>query len=146
MTMMIDKSVLSRIAKATTGLIALTVGGLIYIRYRCESLLMFDGFQDLNISDFIASIRNNAEESNVQRWVVYNMPAGLWLFAYLLIIDAIWGKDQNSLYMCYLYILPILAIVSELMQYFGFLPGTFDFFDLLSYISAILLFIIIKKM
>lgn len=146
MTVNFEKDAIKRVSEATIGFVALTIGGLIYIQYRSESLLMFDWFRDLNISDFIASIRNNAEESNVYGWVIYNMPAGLWLFAYLLIIEAIWGKDKNFLCMCYLYILPILAIVSELMQYFGFLPGTFDYLDLLSYVSAILLFTIIKKL
>ena len=124
---------------------ALIVGGLIYIRYRSDSLLMFDWFHYFNISDFISSIRSNSEDSNIYEWVIYNMPAGLWLFAYLLIIDAIWGNEKNAQYLCHLYILPILAIVSELMQFFGGLPGTFDFLDLISYVCAILLFIIIKK-
>lgn len=145
MTISIDKNVLTRLAKATTGLMALIVGGLIYIRYRSDSLLMFDWFHYLNISDFISSIRSNSEDSNIYGWFIYNMPAGLWLFAYLLIIDAIWGNEKNAQYLCHLYILPIMAIVSELMQFLGFLPGTFDFLDLISYVCAILLFIIIKK-
>ena len=145
MTISIDKNVLTRIAKATTGFMALTVGGLIYIRYRCESLLMFEWFHDLNISDFIASVRSYSNDSILYEWVIYNMPAGLWLFAYLLIIDAIWGNEKNTLYLCHLFILPILALVSELMQFLGVLPGTFDFLDLISYVCAILLFIIIKK-
>ena len=144
MTISIDKNVLTRITKATTGLMALIVGGLIYIRYRSESLLRFDWFQGLNISDYIARIRSTAEDSYIKGWLVYNLPAGLWLFAYLLIIDAIWGKEKNAQYMCYLHILPFLAIVSELMQCLRFLPGTFDFLDLVSYVCAILLFIIIK--
>ena len=73
------------------------------------------------------------------------MPAGLWLFSYLFIIDSVWGNYKRSVYKCFLCTLPIMAITSELLQYFGILSGTFDFLDLMSYISAIFLFIFIKK-
>ena len=74
------------------------------------------------------------------------MPAGLWLFSYLFIIDSVWGNYKKSVYNCFLCTLPIMAITSELLQYFSILSGTFDFLDLMSYISAIFLFIFIKKL
>jgi hypothetical protein len=74
------------------------------------------------------------------------LPAGLWLFAYMFVIDAVWGKDKNRVSMYFLYVLPLLAVASEFMQFVGLLPGTFDVMDLLSYVSAILLFLIIKKL
>ena len=78
--------------------------------------------------------------------IKYNLPAGLWLFAYMFVIDAVWGKDKNRVSMYFLYVLPLLAVASEFMQFVGLLPGTFDVMDLLSYVSAILLFLIIKKL
>jgi hypothetical protein len=42
--------------------------------------------------------------------------------------------------------MPLLAVASEFMQFVGLRPGTFDAMDLLSYVSAILLFVIIKKL
>lgn len=53
MTSSFDKDVFIRIAEAAIGLVALTIGGLIYIRYRSESLLMFDWFHNLSLSDSI---------------------------------------------------------------------------------------------
>ena len=91
--------VLPRIVEAAIGLVALVIGGLIYIRYRNESLLMFDWFQELRISNIIGEFRDDADKSNVYEWVKYNMPAGLY-----------------------------------------------DFMDFFSYILAILMFIIIKKL
>ena len=64
----------------------------------------------------------------------------------MFVIDAVWGKDKNRFSMYFLYILPLLAVASEFMQFVGLLPGTFDAMDLLSYVSAILLFVIIKKL
>lgn len=143
--MSFDKDTLTRIVKAMIGAASLTLGGLIYIQYRTDSLLMFDWFHGLGLTDYIENLRNNAQMPNVYGWVKYNMPAGLWVFAYMFVIDSIWGKDKNNVYMFFLFVLPLLAIASELMQYVGMLPGTFDFMDLLSYVSSIFLFIIIKK-
>lgn len=53
MTASFEKEVFIRIAEATIGLVALTIGGLIYIRYRSESLLMFDWFHNLGLTNFI---------------------------------------------------------------------------------------------
>ena len=109
MTSSFDKDVFIRIAEAAIGLVALTIGGLIYIRYRSESLLMFDWFHNLGLSDSIEDFRSNSEMPNVYDWVKYNLPAGLWLFAYMFVIDAVWGKDNNRVSMYFLYVLPLLA-------------------------------------
>lgn len=146
MTASFEKDMFIRIAEAVIGFVALAIGGLIYIRYRSESLLMFDWFRSLGLTDFIEDFRNNGETSNMYGWIKFNLPAGLWLFAYMFVIDAVWGKDKNHVSTYFLYVLPLLAIVSEFMQLVGLLPGTFDIMDLLSYISAILLFVIIKKL
>ena len=146
MTSSFDKDVFIRIAEAAIGLVALTIGGLIYIRYRSESLLMFDWFHNFGLSDSIEIFRSNDGMPNVYEWVKYNLPAGLWLFAYMFVIDAVWGKDKNCVSMYFLYVLPLLAVASEFMQFVGLLPGTFDIMDLVSYISATILFVIIKKL
>ena len=88
----------------------------------------------------------NATNSELFGWVKFNMPAGLWLLAYMFMIDSVWGKEKNYVYLYFLYILPFLAITSELMQISGLLPGTFDVMDLFCYVFAILLFVIIKKL
>ena len=137
---------MKRLAEATIGLVALALGGLIYVRYRSESLLMFDWFQNLGLGDLVKSIRMNATNSELFGWVKFNMPAGLWLLAYMFMIDSVWGKEKNYVYLYFLYILPFLAITSELMQISGLLPGTFDVMDLFCYVFAILLFVIIKKL
>lgn len=139
-----DKETYTRIIKATIGVVALIIGGLIYILYRSDSLLMFDWFHKLGLSNFIDAIRIDTNKLNLYGWVKNSMPAGLWLFSYMFVIDSIWGKEKNAVYNCFLYVLPIIAMSSELMQYFKFISGTFDIMDLLSYILAVLVFKIIK--
>lgn len=106
---------------------------------------MFSWFQDLGLLQFIQDIRSEFKSDNLYGWVKNSMPAGLWLFSYMLIIDSIWEKKQNYAYMLFLYALPVLAILSEVMQFLGILSGTFDFMDVICYTSAILFFILIKK-
>lgn len=145
MSIIQNKDILTRITEAIIGLIALTIGGLIYILYRSENLLMFDWFDNLNLSSLIDRLRTSTDTTSVYGWIKYNIPAGLWLFSYMFVIDSIWWKDKNKYYMYFLYVLPILAISSELMQLFKLCPGTFDILDIISYFLAILIFLITKK-
>ena len=144
MIMNLDKEFPVRIMEAIVGLVALTIGGLIYIRYRSESLLMFTWFHDLDLSDYINEIRAYKSHNGLTSWMVFSMPAGLWLFSYLLIIDSIWGKETRLFYSYFILILPIAALTSELLQYLNVLPGTFDYLDMLSYVLATILFKILK--
>ena len=57
--MYFDKDISIRIAKAVVGGTALIIGGLIYIKYRSESLLMFDWFSGLGLTEYIEYFRNN---------------------------------------------------------------------------------------
>ena len=58
----------------------------------------------------------------------------------MLFINIIWSKKEEVQYKIWLYILPVIAIVSEILQIFISEIGTFDIIDLLSYVSAILTF------
>ena len=77
-------------------------------------------------------------------WVVYSLPDGLWLFAYLLIIDAIWNRYDTNVPRLFITVLPFLALTSEFMQALRLMPGVFDWGDVASYLLAIFLFITIK--
>ena len=73
------------------------------------------------------------------------MHAFFGLLSYLLIIDAIWRKENTLTYKIFIGLLPVLSFCSEIMQYYRLLPGTFDIMDICSYLVAILLFILIKN-
>ena len=65
------------------------------------------------------------------QWVRYNLPDGLWMFAFTWTILWIWGfKRNSSLYFYYLLSLGI-GIAIELLQKNNTLPGTYDFLDLI---------------
>ncbi len=136
---------IGRVLKVIVAVGALTLGGLIYVIFRSGHLLMFHWFDTLGLTDFIARLRMDYGSTNLWDWMNYNMPAGLWLFSYMFIIDALWNDYKNRTFKCFVYALPIAAIFSELLQLLKILPGTFDVMDVISYSISIILFITITK-
>lgn len=137
-------SIKNRATRIILSLGFLSLGGLIYIIYRDKSLLMFDWFNSIGISSGIDGLRSLFQGDGVYGWVKYSLPDGLWIFSYMFLIDAIWNGEKIITSKLFLWFLPIVAILSECLQYFGLLSGVFDWKDMASYTLAITLFLIIK--
>ena len=128
---------------AFLSIIILLVACYVYVSHRgggmvLYSLLGIDG----NSSLFIA-LRQNAKD--LPAWVIYNIPDGLWLLSYLLMIEAIWGNEkQRKIW----FIIPVIlfAFLLEVLQYIGFFPGTGDVLDMLCYSVAIAVYLGIIKL
>lgn len=126
--------------KILLSIILTLFGGLIYVLYRGKSLLMFSWFESVGLNSVVDYIRNKNVMIEPYYWIKYNLPAGLWLFSYMFIMDAIWGESKSVNRKMFIWILPVIAFLSELMQTFGLCPGTFDILDVVSYLFAIILF------
>ena len=137
-------SIKYRAAKVMLSLVILLLGGLIYVIFRDKSLLMFDWFNTIGISNEVDGLRRLFQGEGIYGWVKYSLPDGLWIFSYMFIVDAIWDRERNVVSMIFLWGLPIVAVLSECFPYFGLLPGVFDWMDMASYLFAIALFLIIK--
>lgn len=111
--------------------ISLFVGGLIYVSWRCETLVMFTWFEHLGIARPIDVLRNamSGYSHLLPGWFLYSLPDALWLFSGLVIFDAIWGQTNKFSKVLWLFILWIVAIGVEVGQALRLLPGTFDFHD-----------------
>lgn len=124
-------------------LILFFIGGLIYIVFRSETIRIFTWTDNLGLSNWVSRIRTTCEDIYVNDFVRYSVPDGLWLLAYLLIIDIIW--NEPSIYKTvFIYVLPIIAILSEFMQLFGLFHGVFDIYDLVSYFCTLLIYKLLK--
>lgn len=133
--------------KLTMASLALLVGGMIYATFRPTSLIMFQWFDGLGCYSFVDYLRAHYGNTISEEWLIYSLPAGLWLFSYLYVIDSIWGGHANQKGRTYfLWILPILSILSEFMQLVHLMPGTFDPMDIVCYVLAIFAFTIIKQL
>ena len=139
-----EYSLKDRIERSILSLLILCIGGLLYIGLRDKSLLMFNWFNHLGLSQHVDIFRGLFNSEGVYGWVKNSLPDGLWLFSYMFLVDAIWNGSKSISAYIFIYYLPILALVSEFSQYFGLVPGVFDWIDVASYLFAILLYITIK--
>lgn len=120
------------------------IGGLIYVGFREKNLLMFSWFEQLGISNEIDLFREVVKSESIYGWVKYSLPDGLWLFAYMFLVDAIWNGSKSINSYIFIYSLPLLALLSEFLQNFGLVSGVFDWIDVASYLFAIALYVLIK--
>lgn len=117
-------------------LIPLISGGMIYIIYRSESLLMFSWFNKLSINPLIEMLRSY-NNFLLPKWVVYSLPNGLWAFSLLNGIILIWNDISNKHFLFWLLLIVFLLIMSELGQFFGLIQGTFDKTDFIIILTVI---------
>ena len=76
-----------RIVKVILSFAILIIGGLIYVGFRDKSLLMFTWFEQLGVSGEVDAIRGLVNSGGVYGWVKNSLPDGLWIFAYLFLVD-----------------------------------------------------------
>ena len=105
---------------------------------------MFTWFEQLGVSGEVDAIRGLVNSGGVYGWVKNSLPDGLWIFAYLFLVDAIWNGTKSISSYIFICSLPFFALLSEFLQYFGLFPGVFDWVDVASYLFAILLYVITK--
>ncbi len=78
--------------------------------------------------------------NNRPNWLLYNLPDGLWFYALLSAIAFIWKPDNSIFLLIWLFGASAMAFLSEFLQLFYCIPGTFDYYDLLAYSIALLIF------
>ena len=110
--------------------VALLLGGSIYVAYRAETLLMFSWFPVLK--SFRAFLRQHIALDGWPEWFLYALPDGMWILSYLLVIGTIWDFRMKDCILLLL-LMPVIAISSEILQFFHLMHGTFDVYDLVFY-------------
>ena len=115
-----------------------TIAGGIYILFRHESLLLFDGLQHLHLLPFVRQLRTVTVPlgTTLPDWVLFSLPDGLWLLSYLLFIRRIWAGSSVRALQFWAGTGFTLSIGHELFQAAGWVMGTFDWGDLLAYAVA----------
>ncbi len=119
----------------------LLFGGIIYIIFRKDTLLMFNWFDSLSIQPLIEYIRSIQLIQNIKlpSWFIFSLPGGLWIFSYITIMLFIWKNKVTQENLFWFLIIPIIALFSEIGQLLQVLPGTFDFIDLVFYLFGFII-------
>ena len=119
----------------------IVVGGLIYLAFRDEHLLMFRwaewlGFGRLITAARLYSLRHGGA---LPEWVLYSVPDGVWVFASTAFFTRLWHDGHWLVRAFWISLGPALAMGGELGQALGIVPGTYDPADLLFYFVAAML-------
>src|SRR5580765_6207739 len=114
-------------------LLPIVLGGLIYICWRPQDLLMFRWLRAAGVESLINSLRAIAApfRAIIPHWIVYSLPDGLWVYALTAFMIIRW-RDRDSLTkLFWLSTGLLLGVGSELGQLAGIVPGSFDYSDLI---------------
>ena len=126
--------------KIIFGLLFLFCGCSIYLLFRSETLNIYQWCNEVGMSGHVDLLRCAVLGWAVPDFVKYSIPDGLYCAAYILMIDAIWGGQNGLSKYLIVSIIPIAAIICEILQYFGNAKGTFDVCDLICYWGPILIY------
>ncbi len=116
------------------------VGGLIYLAFRDDSLLMFRWAGWVGLDELIHAGRVHSLpfRSFVPNWVLFSVPDGVWVFAATAFFARLWHDGHWALRVFWIGMGPGMAIGGEFGQLpiLGLVPGTFDPADLLFYVVS----------
>jgi hypothetical protein len=126
--------------KLPLGMMLLLMGGMTYLLFRPQTLLMFHVTDAIGLSAAINSMREGIS-SQLPEFIIYSLPGALWAAAYILTIDSLMFRQSVMPRILVSGIIPVIGAVSELLQLIGLLPGTFDVADLLCYLIPYLLYL-----
>lgn len=126
----------SRYITACISIIIFLFACMIYISNRSFDMILYK-WLNINTSNVIFSFfRQNAIP--LPDWALYNLPDGLWLFSYTLLIDAIWSKNNIKFY--FIGIISLFILILETAQMIHIFPGTGDILDIASYLIALIIY------
>ena len=126
--------------KLPLGMMMLLIGGMTYLLFRPQTLLMFHVTDAIGLSAAINSMREGIS-SQLPEFIIYSLPGALWAAAYILTTEYFLYRQSVKTRILVAGIIPIIGAVSELLQFTGLLPGTFDVADLLCYLVPYLLYL-----
>ncbi|NNT71677.1 hypothetical protein HKT18_05545 [Flavobacterium sp. IMCC34852] len=82
----------------------------------------------------------------IPEWILFALPDGLWMFSYMSLILLVWENNISKENIVWIFIIPFIALLSEVLQIIEIIPGTFDKLDLAMYLLGVgLPFIFYKK-
>ena len=109
------------------------IGGLIYLLFRVDTLLMFQWVDALGLAGPLAAARASVAGfgAALPPWFLFSLPDGLWLYAFGAQMVILHRESVLPVRVFWICLAPLLALVGEAGQAFGWIPGTFDVVDVL---------------
>lgn len=125
--------------KITIAIFPITIGGLIYLTFRVDTIKMFTWLDKIGTPSFVNSIRKNEflQSLHIPNWVKYSLPDALWIFSFTYLLLLIWQFKLTWSNALWFFIAPSAGLFIEIGQLFKIIQGTFDLVDLLFIIIAL---------
>lgn len=113
-------------------LTSMSIGGMIYVLWRPDSLNMFSWFARLGVDKTVADMRDCATpfSGSLPAWVYLSLPQALWLFSGCLAIHSVWRHSRCRQERFWMAVVLVLALSGEFGQFAGVMGGVFDPSDL----------------
>lgn len=129
------------IYRTITAFALLLVGASIYLLFRQDAI--FVSWIDADILQHLHVDIPDGCNRYIIYILLYCLPDALW-YAALLVLQKPFIRYGllNRLLFCICVILPFAM---EILQYFGFMPGTFDWFDILTYFTTLIILILCER-
>ena len=135
--------------KIIIGTLPVIFGGLIYLTYRTDDLIMFGWFSKIGLSDTIDFLRSSQYLQNltIPSWIKFSLPDALWLFSFNYVLMTLWNFNLNRQSAFWLLFAPAIGLFSEIGQLIKLVPGTFDLVDLaLMLIATLIPFLLVVNL
>lgn len=107
------------------------VGGLIYLLWRSEDMLMFYAAETLGLREFInhARIAIGPAPEWIPDIILFSLPDAVWVYSGTSFFSRLWRGSNRLVWASFTSVFTIAAVGSEVGQLFGIVPGTFDIID-----------------
>jgi len=125
--------------------LTLLAGSIIYLFFRTDTLLIFKWLAIFSIDETLFGIRELTQniKPHLPNWIIFSLPDGLWVFSYVSLTLLLWNNIITRANFMWVFLIPTIAISSELGQLFKIVQGTFDITDIFFYVVGTILPILI---
>ena len=136
---------MSRAARPSTAALAtihvvlpVLAGALVYVAWRSPSLRVFAWADSVAAGRWVETLRVSAApcRARLPGFVLFCLPDGLWAYAFAASVRLVWAGSRTRSARLWWRATVAAVVVPELAQGFGLLPGTFDVWDLVVSIAA----------
>jgi hypothetical protein len=106
----------------------LLLGLIIYFLFRKTSGLV--------VSEYFGWVWSNKVVFSAPNFIRYNLPDGLWLYAFTNAIIQVWKRELSKNSIIWICLIPFIGFATEILQAKQLFIGTYDSMDLVAYLTA----------
>ena len=133
----------SLMVQVLAGVLLLLAGIAIYLLFRSQTIVLYQWCMHLGLADVLTPLRQQVQSWTVPDFARYSLPDGMYCASYILLMDALWRNSGRVMRLCFTLLIPVCAILHELLQAASLVRGTFDVADLLCYATPLLVYLLI---